>query len=140
MTVEEYLRSPFNDLTIHQNTVKAAALSPAKLKNPRFRAVGLDEEYEDLMDDDVAMDSVEYALSTLYYSMSATVTGGSQSEKRGNRSITKGGYALTTRDRDAFRKRANDIRKDLGLEMIDDDSEGGQMFDASNLRTKGGWQ
>lgn len=136
MTVEEYLRAPFNDLSIHPNTVKAAALSPAKLKNPRFRAVGLDEIYEDLMDNDVAADSVEYALSTLYYSMSATITGGTKSEKRGNRQISIGGYALTTRDRDAFRKRANDIRIALGLAVDEEYSESGSMFDATNLRRR----
>lgn len=136
MTVEEYLRAPFNELSIHINTIKAAALSPAKLKSARFRAVGIDEEYDSKMDDDVFVDSVEYALSTLYYSMSATVTGGSKSEKRGNRSISQGGYALTTRDREAFRERANQIRRDLGLEIEDDIADEGGAFDATYLRRK----
>lgn len=100
----------------------------------RFRAVGLDEIYEDLLDDDVAVDSVEYALSTLYYSMSATITGGTKSEKRGNRQISIGGYALTTKDREAFRKRADDIRRALGLEADDEYADNGGMFDATYLR------
>ncbi|MBD5306096.1 MAG: hypothetical protein HDS14_00485 [Bacteroides sp.] len=134
MTVEEYLRAPFNELSIHPNTVKAAALSPARLRNPSFRAVRLEECYEDLFDDPVSMNSVEYALSTLYYSMSSTVTGGSKSEKRGNRQISVGGYALTTRDREAFRAEADAIRERLGLEPMKPVVNTARAFDASRLR------
>lgn len=77
-----------------------------------------------------------YALSTLYYSMSAAITGGTKSEKRGNRQISIGGYPLTTRDRDAFRAEADRIRRQLGLEPEEDVSNSGVMFDASKLTRK----
>lgn len=131
MTVEEYLTAPFNDFTIKQNALKKAALSPAKLKMSRFRAVDLSEIYEDYMDDDVFVDSVEYALSTLYYIMSATVSGGTSSEKRGNREVKKGGYALTTRDREAFRAEADNIRRLLGLEALAPATDSGGLCDGS---------
>ncbi len=134
MTVEEYLRAPFNELFIHPNALKAAAVSPAKLKSASFRAVSLNEEYEDMFDDEVAMNSVEYALSTLYYTMSATITGGTKSEKRRNRQISIGGYALTTRDRDAFRDKANEIRRLLGLKEQEQTTDSGGMRDLTYMR------
>lgn len=145
MTVENWLRGHFQGVgqQIEHDVLAVAACSPVEANtdadNGRFRALELDEDYAACLSDEVSRVSLKYALSTLYYSMSSALTGGSKSEKRGNRSLTTGGYPLTTRDRDAFRKRANEIRKELGLEVADEESESGVMFDADSLRTKTGW-
>lgn len=99
-----------------------------------FHAVDINDVYENMLGDEIAMNSVEYALSTLYYSMSATVSGGSKSEKRGNRLISKGGYALTTRDREAFRTEADRIRRRLGLDVEESATGASGMYDASHIQ------
>ena len=103
-----------------------------------FRVVALTDEVEDYIGDEEYMKGLNYALSTLYYSMSAAITGGTKSEKRGNRQISIGGYPLTTKDREAFRALGDKLRRELGAEVEDEVTDSGGMFDAANLRTKGG--
>lgn len=105
-----------------------------------FRVVALTDEVEDYIGDEEYMKGLNYALSTLYYSMSAAITGGTKSEKRGNRQISIGGYPLTTKDREAFRALGDKLRRELGAEVEEEVTDSGGMFDATNLRAKGGWR
>ena len=105
-----------------------------------FRVVALTDEVEDYINDEEYRKGLNYALSTLYYSMSAAITGGTKSEKRGNRQISIGGYPLTTKDREAFRALGDKLRRELGAEVDEEVTDSGGMFDATNLRTKGGWR
>lgn len=136
MTVEKWLRGHFHGLgnLIEDNVLEVAAISPLEARPTPFRAVSLADEVEDYIGEPDFMNGLNYALSTLYYSMSAAITGGTKSEKRGNRQISIGGYPLTTKDREAFRALGDRLRGQLGAE-VDEDVVGGGMFDASDLRT-----
>ena len=136
MTVEQWLRGHFHGLgnQIEKNVLEVAAISPMGARPSSMPPVYLDDAVEDMYDDVTAMKSIKYALSTLYYSMSASITGGTKSEKRGNRQISIGGYPLTTKDREAFRALGDRLRDELGSEKDSDISDDGGMFDASPLR------
>lgn len=96
--------------------------------------MALTDEVEDYIGDADFMKGLNYALSTLYYSMSAAITGGTKSEKRGNRQISIGGYPLTTKDREAFRALGDKLRRELGAEVDEEATDGGGMFDAGGRR------
>ena len=136
MTVEQWLRGHFHGRgnQIEKNVLEVAALSPIGALPSSMPPVYLDDSVEDIYTNDVTMRSLKYALSTLYYSMSASITGGTKSEKRGNRQISIGGYPLTTKDREAFRALGDRLRDELGAEKDSDISDDGGMFDASLLR------
>ena len=136
MTVEQWLRGHFHGLgnQIEKNVLEVAALSPIGALPSSMPPVYLDDSVEDIYTNDVTMRSLKYALSTLYYSMSASITGGTKSEKRGNRQISIGGYPLTTKGREAFRALGDRLRDELGAEKDSDISDDGGMFDASLLR------
>ncbi len=138
MTVESWLRGKFQGIgsQIEQNVLESAALSPVFAKPRAFREVTLDDNVRDYVGDTDRMNGLLYALSTLFYSMSAAITGGTRSEKRGNRSVSIGGYPLTTKDREAFRAEADRIRRELGCDLEENMADTGGAFDAAKLRRK----
>lgn len=142
MTVENWLRGHFHGLgeQIERNVLEVAAISPLRARPHHFRVVSLEDAVEEYVSDDEYMKGLTYALSTLYYSMSAAITGGTKSEKRGNRTMTIGGYPLTTKDREAFRALGDKLRRELGAELDEDVTDMGGMFDASGLRTEDVWR
>lgn len=142
MTVEQWLRGHFHGLgnQIEKNVLEVAAISPLEARPTTLRVVALTDEVEDYVEDAEYMKGLNYALSTLYYSMSAAITGGTKSEKRGNRQISIGGYPLTTKDREAFRALGDKLRKELGAEVDEEVADNGGMFDATTLSRNGGWQ
>lgn len=137
MTVENWLRGQFQGIgtQIERSVLESAALSPIMAKPTAIAPVTLTDEVESYIVDGVMDEafakSLNYALSTLYYSMSAAITGGTKSEKRGNRQISIGGYPLTTKDREAFRALGDKLRRELGTEVDEDVSDSGGMFDAT---------
>ena len=137
MTVEQWLRGHFHGLgnQIETNVLEVAAFSPVQAKPIAFTSVSLTDTVEDYIGNKEYMNGLNYALSTLYYSMSAAITGGTKSEKRGNRQISIGGYPLTTKDREAFRALGDKLRRELGSEVDEQTSEASGMFDATYLRT-----
>lgn len=138
MKVENWLRGRFQGIgsQIEHNVLESAALSPLFAKPRAFREVTLDDNVRDYIGDADRMNGLQYALSTLYYSMSAAITGGTKSEKRGNRSVSIGGYPLTTADREAFRKEADRLRRELGCEPEENLTDTGGAFDASRLNAR----
>lgn len=132
MTVENWLRGQFQGIgtQIEASVLEAAALSPVFAKPTAFQTVNLSDEIDEYLDDTEFLNGLNYALSTLYYSMSAAITGGTKSEKRGNRSISIGGYPLTTKDREAFRALGDKLRRELGADIDDNVADTGGMFDA----------
>lgn len=136
MTVESWLRGHFHGLgnQIEGNVLEVAAISPLQARPIPFRVVALADEVEEYIDNEEYRNGLNYALSTLYYSMSAAITGGTKSEKRGNRQISIGGYPLTTKDREAFRALGDKLRRELGAEVDEDASDSGGMFDATKLQ------
>ncbi len=138
MTVESWLRGKFQGIgsQIEGNVLESAALSPVFAKPRAFSEVMLGDNVRDYIRNQEMMNGLLYTLSSLYYSMSAAITGGTKSEKRGNRSISIGGYPLTTADREAFRKEADRIRKELGCEIEEAITDTGGAFDASKLKSR----
>lgn len=136
MKVEQWLRGHFHGLgnQIELNVLEVAAMSPLSPRPTPLMSVSLTDNVEEHINDADFMRGLRYALSTLYYSMSAAITGGTKSEKRGNRQISIGGYPLTTKDREAFRALGNKLRSELGVDIEDDVSDSGGMFDATCLR------
>lgn len=143
MTVENWLKGQFQGIgtQIERSVLESAALSPIMAKPTAIAPIKLTDEVEDYIDDSVMDEafarSLKYALSTLYYSMSAAITGGTKSEKRGNRSISIGGYPLTTKDREAFRALGDKLRGELGCEADEEVADRGGAFDATNLGLAG---
>lgn len=139
MKVEQWLRGHFHGLgsQIELNVLEVAAISPMEALPSPMNPVNLDDDIEERFSDEEFMKSLNYALSTLYYSMSTAITGGTKSEKRGNRQVSVGGYPLTTKDRESFRKMGDRLRAALGCK-VDNTSNTyqGGMFDASSLSAK----
>lgn len=135
MTVEQWLRGHFHGLgnQIETNVLEVAAISPIEARPTKLRVVSLEDTIEDYIEDAEYRKGLNYALSTLYYSMSAAITGGTKSEKRGNRQISIGGYPLTTKDREAFRALGDKLREELGVEPDEEVTDNGGMFDATNF-------
>ena len=135
MTVEQWLRGHFHGLgnQIETNVLEVAAISPIEARPTKLRVVSLEDTIEDYIEDAEYRKGLNYALSTLYNSMSAAITGGTKSEKRGNRQISIGGYPLTTKDREAFRALGDKLRKELGVEPDEEVTDNGGMFDATNF-------
>lgn len=141
MTVEQWLRGHFHGLgnQIERNVLEVAAISPMEARPTPLLPVSINDLLENHIGDEDFMKCLNYALSTLYYSMSAAIIGGTKSEKRGNRQISIGGYPLTTKDREAFRALGDKLRGELGMEVDADVTDNGGMFDASELRKPASW-
>lgn len=139
MKVEQWLRGHFHGLgsQIELNVLEVASISPMEALPSPMTPVNLDDDIEERFSDEEFMKSLNYALSTLYYSMSTAITGGTKSERRGNRQVSVGGYPLTTKDRESFRKMGDRLRSALGCK-VDNTSNTyqGGMFDASSLSAK----
>lgn len=138
MTVEKWLRGKFQGIgrLIDPDVLGVAALSPVEARPVPFRAVLLGDEVEDFIGEPEYMDSLKYALSTLYYSMSGATDGGTRSEKRGNRQISIGGKAIDVATREAWRREGDRLRRELGCMVEDTATESGGMFDATYLRRR----
>ena len=138
MTVERWLRGKFQGIgrLIDPDVLGVAALSPVEARPVPFRAVLLGDEVEDFIGEPEYMDSLKYALLTLYYSMSGATDGGTRSEKRGNRQISIGGKAIDVATREAWRREGDRLRRELGCMVEDTATESGGMFDATNLRRR----
>lgn len=131
MTVEEYLRSLVPGLDLQDSVISRAALSPIE--------VGLDElEIDDEVDADTMSDDefrmrLDYASSTIYYSVLGVFAGGGYSEQVGDVRASRGGYTITMADRARFKGMGDALRLKWGFEVEEDDSSS-EMFDASYLR------
>lgn len=137
MTVESYFRGKFQGIgrLIDPDVLGVAADSPGDLGDERFMALSLDMEKSDYAGDKIFSDSLKYALSTLYYAMSGATDGGTRSEKRGNRQISIGGKAIDVATREAWRKEADRLRRELGCE-IEEVADSGGMCDGSIFRPR----
>lgn len=136
MTVRERFRAKVGNYPaeVLEDAFKDAAYSPVEAE-PRLRAINLEDCVEDFQDDALWNKSFKYALSTLYYSMSALFSGGSRSEQVGDVHSSLSGFSITKDDREYFRSMGDRLRLELGYEPEEDARPESCMFDASNLRT-----
>lgn len=143
MTVEEYLRSLVPGLELADNVIKRCARSP---KDVGLEPLQLDEDVDYITtvidgqtviiprdpNSDFQM-RLDYASSTVYYSVLGVFAGGGYSEQMGDVRVSKGGYTITMSDRERFKALADALRKKWGFDVEDDASTGG-MYDATHLR------
>ena len=131
MTVEEYLRSLVPGLDLQDNVVERCAISPIE--------VGLDPLE---LDDDVDGDSLseqefrmrlDYASSTVYYSVLGVFAGGGYSEQVGDVRASRGGYTITMADRARFKGMGDALRAKWGWDVTEDDASS-TMYDATSMR------
>lgn len=141
MTVEEFLRSLVPGLDLQDNVVERCALSPieAVITNPdgtkrNLDPLDLDDEVDsDSMSDDEFRMRLDYASSTIYYSVLGVFAGGGYAEQVGDVRASRGGYTITMADRARFKAMGDALRLKWGFEVEDDESSS-EMYDASSLR------
>lgn len=131
MTVEEYLRSLVPGLDLQDNVVARCALSPTEVE---LEPLELDAEVDSgsLSDTDFRM-RLDYASSTIYYSVLGVFAGGGYSEQVGDVRASRGGYTITMADRARFKGMGDALRLKWGFDVDEDDSTS-EMYDASSLR------
>lgn len=131
MTVEEYLRSLVPGLDLQDNVVERCALSPIEVE---LEALDLDDEVDaDSMSEEEFRKRLDYASSTIYYSVLGVFAGGGYSEQVGDVRASRGGYTITMADRARFKAMGDALRLKWGFEIEEDDSSS-EMYDASSLR------
>lgn len=130
MTVEEYLRSLVPGLDLQDSVIARAARSPIEVQLERLE---VDEDIDDYDDDQDFQMRLDYASSTIYYSVLGVFAGGGYSEQVGDVRASRGGYTITMADRARFKGMGDALRLKWGFEVEEDDSSC-EMFDASYLR------
>ena len=131
MTVEEYLRSLVPGLDLQDNVVERCALSPVEVG---LEALEVDDEVdaEALSETDFQM-RLDYASSTIYYSVLGVFAGGGYSEQVGDVRASRGGYTITMADRARYKQMGDDLRAKWGWEVPGDESSS-EMYDATYMR------
>ena len=133
MTVEEYLRSLVPGLDLQDNVLARAARSPIEVDLERL---DLNDDEEDYDNDEDFQKRLDYASSTIYYSVLGVFAGGGYAEQVGDVRASRGGYTITMADRARFKAMGDALRLKWGWEVEDDDASGSEVYDASYLRGK----
>jgi hypothetical protein len=76
---------------------------------------------------------LDYASSTIYYSVLGVFAGGGYSEQVGDVRASRGGYTITMADRARFKSMGDALRLKWGWDVEDDDSSS-EMYDATYMR------
>ena len=132
MTVEKYLRSLVFGLDLPIEILERASFSPMEVG---LEPIELDDDVQDLLQDEDSQKRLDYASSTVYYSVLGVFAGGGYSEQVGDVRVSRGGYTITMADRARFQTLADNLRLKHGFE-VEGASEIGGMFDARYLRGK----
>lgn len=130
MTVEKYLRSLVFGLDLPIEILERASFSPMEVG---LESVELDDDVQDLLQDEDFQKRLDYASSTVYYSVLGVFAGGGYSEQVGDVRVSRGGYTITMADRARFQTLADNLRLKHGFD-VEGASEVGGMFDARYLR------
>jgi len=141
MTVEEYLRSLVPGLDLQANVIERAALSPieAKVIGPDGQESHLEPlSLNDTVDvtslaDETFQMRLDYASSTIFYSVLGVFAGGGHSEQVGDVRASRGGYTITMADRARFKSMGDELRTKWGFEVLEDESSS-EMYDATYMR------
>lgn len=130
MTVEKYLRSLVFGLDLPIEILERASFSPMEVG---LESIELDDDVQDLLQDEDSQKRLDYASSTVYYSVLGVFAGGGYSEQVGDVRVSRGGYTITMADRARFQTLADNLRLKHGFD-VEGASEVGGMFDARYLR------
>ena len=130
MTVEDYLRSLVPGLDLQDNVIERCALSPVEVE---LEALELDDDVDgDTLSETEFRMRLDYASSTVYYSVLGVFAGGGYSEQVGDVRASRGGYTITTADRARFKAMGDELRRKWGFDVVEDDSSS-EMYDASYM-------
>lgn len=142
MTVEEYLRSLVPGLDLQENVVARAARSP---KEVGLEPLPLDDDIDYVIDPETGEKTprddsdnsyqmrLDYASSTIFYSVLGVFAGGGYSEQVGDVRASRGGYTITMADRARFKAMGDELRKKWGFDVPEDESSS-EMYDATYMR------
>lgn len=133
MTVEEYLRSLVPGLDLPDTVVARAARSPIEVGLDRLDVTeDIDYDYGG-EDGDGFQKRLDYASSTIYYSVLGVFAGGGYSEQVGDVRASRGGYTITMADRARFKAMGDALRLKWGWGVEEDESSS-EMYDARYQR------
>ena len=132
MTVEDYLRSLVPGLDLQETVLQRAARSPIEVGLER---ISLDDDEEDYDGDEDFQRRLDYASSTVYYSVLGVFAGGGYTEQVGDVRASRGGFVISKDDRARYKAMGDELRKKWGYETEDDDT-GNELYDASYLRNR----
>lgn len=122
-------------LDLPDTVVARAARSPIEVGLDRLDiAEDIDYDYGDEEGDDFQK-RLDYASSTIYYSVLGVFAGGGYSEQVGDVRASRGGYTITMADRARFKAMGDALRLKWGFDVEEDDSSS-EMYDASYLRSR----
>ena len=142
MTVEEYLRSLVPGLDLQDNVVARCARSP---KEVGLDPIPLDDDIDYVIDpethrpiprpdhDNIYQMRLDYASSTVYYSVLGVFAGGGYAEQVGDVRASRGGYTITMADRARFKSMGDALREKWGW-AVEDEESSSEMYDAGSLR------
>ena len=133
MTVEGYLRSLVPGLDLQDNVVERCALSPVEVD---LEPLELDDEVDgDTMYEEEFRKRLDYASSTIYYSVLGVFAGGGHSEQVGDVRSSRGGYTITMADRARFKAMGDALRQKWGWDIEADDVTT-EIVDMSSLKRR----
>jgi hypothetical protein len=133
MTVEAYLQTKLPKNVFDSDDIEAALLSVLRASPTAFEVLDAEDDVKEVLQDEEKANSLDYALSTLYYAVSGVFSGGSITEQRSDIKLSISGFTITQADRDYFRGLADKIREDLGCTVEEDPASDDGMFDATYL-------
>lgn len=130
MTVEKYLSSLVFGLNLPIEVLERASFSPMEVG---LESIDLGDDVQDMLQEEDFQKRLDYASSTVYYSVLGVFAGGGYSEQVGDVRVSRGGYTITIADRARFQTLADNLRLKHGFD-VEGASEIGGMFDARYLR------
>lgn len=128
MTVGDYLSSLVFGLDLPSSVLERSAMSPLEVD---LEPLALDDIVE--LADAEFRKRLDYASSTVYYSVLGVFAGGGYSEQVGDVKVSKGGYTITMADRERFQSLADNLRIKHGFDTEESHDTGG-MYDMTYLR------
>ena len=130
MTVEAYLRSLVFGLDLPIEILERASFSPMEVG---LESIELDDDVQDLLQDEDFQKRLDYASSTVYYSVLGVFAGGGYSEQVGDVRTSRSGFVVTADDRLRYKSLGDALRLKHNF-PTDTSVEVGGMFDARYLR------
>ena len=128
MTVGDYLSSLVFGLDLPGTVLERSAMSPIEVE---LEPLNLNDTVE--LSNQEFRKRLDYAASTVYYSVLGVFAGGGYSEQVGDVKVSRGGYTITMADRERFQSLADNLRLKHGFQTEESHDVGG-VYDATYLR------
>lgn len=118
-------------LDLQDNVVERCALSPVEVG---LEPLDIDDDVDyDVLTEEEFRKRLDYASSTVYYSVLGVFAGGGYSEQVGDVRASRGGYTITMADRARFKGMGDALRAKWGWDVAEDESSS-EMYDATYMR------